>query len=372
MYEFHFDNTKVLIPKKPDLRYLYLEITTGCNLKCKMCFKQYWEDDEGDMDYSLFLKILEDAEEFPDLHLIVFGGIGEPTVHPHFMEMVKEVKNRGYALGVTTNGAFLTEKRLKKLVELRTDIIYFSIDSIPTQRIDLGHQTSALVLDRIKKIVDIKKELKTEFPHIGVEFVITKENYKGIFRIAKFLKDYNVDILLFSNILPLNERMKDMIVYDGSVDIEDYVEEIHRKAYFNYVIKVPEFKMKTERHCDFIEEKAAVIRWDGEVSPCYRFLHTYTEYIFGRPKRVEAFSFGNVREKSLKEIWTSREYSWFRFIVKNSLYPSCTDCSLVNYCDFAKDTEFDCWGNSPSCADCLWARRIIMCPVPEERYKRFW
>lgn len=49
------------------MKYLYVEITSRCNLKCEMCFKQYWEDTEGDMDWNLFLKILDDAEAFPSL-----------------------------------------------------------------------------------------------------------------------------------------------------------------------------------------------------------------------------------------------------------------------------------------------------------------
>ena len=57
-----------------------------------------------------------------------------------------------------------------------------------------------------------------------------------------------------------------------------------------------------------------------------------------------------------------KEYETFRYIVKNAIYPSCTDCSLREVCDFTKNTEFDCWGNHPSCGDCLWARSLIQCP----------
>ncbi|KUK18616.1 radical SAM protein, partial [Thermococcus sibiricus] len=118
MHEFHWDNAKILIPKTPDAKYLYVEITNRCNLRCEMCFKQYWEDEEGDMDYNLFLKILDDAKEFPNLKMIYFGGIGEPFVHPHFMDMVKEVKRRGYAVGISTNGFLLTDDLVEELVKL--------------------------------------------------------------------------------------------------------------------------------------------------------------------------------------------------------------------------------------------------------------
>ena len=90
-YSFTLWDGKVIVKPKLDMKYLYIETTSRCNLHCEMCFKQYWEDSEGDMDWELFLKILDDAKEFPELKMIYFGGIGEPSVHPRFMDMVREV-----------------------------------------------------------------------------------------------------------------------------------------------------------------------------------------------------------------------------------------------------------------------------------------
>ncbi|WP_297504485.1 tungsten cofactor oxidoreductase radical SAM maturase, partial [Thermococcus sp.] len=326
-HKFELNGTFVLIPKKPDLKYLYIEITNRCNLRCEMCFKQYWEDPEGDMDWELFLKILDDAEELPDLEMIYFGGIGEPTVHPRFMDMVREVKRRGFALGISTNGFLLTDKRIRELVELGVDLMYFSVDSVPTQPVDIGHIKPDYTGSRIRKIQEVKKELGKDVPHIGVEVVVTKENYNELVDVAHYVGSLGADTLLISNLLPITKEHAEMIVYDGSIDMTPIVNKL-QSIYHGYLHRIAEFSLRTERHCEFIEKKVAVIRWDGEVAPCYRFLHTYPEIVFGREKKVYAYSFGNVREKSLAEIWTSRDYSWFRFTVQNALYPSCTDCPL--------------------------------------------
>jgi len=372
MHRFQFDEVIISVPRAKDLRYLYVEITNRCNLRCEMCFKQYWQDEEGDMPYDLFIKLLNDASEFPDLRLVYFGGIGEPTVHPRFMDMVKEVKKRGYAVGISTNGFLLTEKRMEELVNLPVDLIYMSLDSLPVQPTEIGHVIPSVTIDRVKKFAELKKDRGQELPHIGVEVVLTKENYKEMGKIAKLLGDYNVDSLLFSNIIPVNEKHAEQILYDGKVDIEPYLDELRRNAYRGFYLHIPEFKLRTERHCDFIEKKVTVVRWDGEVTPCYRFLHTYPEYVFGREKMVYAHSFGNIKDKTLAQIWTSEEYSWFRFIVKNAIYPSCTDCSVVDACSYVHDSRTDCWGNEPSCGDCLWARRITLCPIPMESMHKFW
>ena len=372
MHTFHFDDAIINIPRRRDMRYLYVEITNRCNLKCEMCFKQYWEDEEGDMPYSLFIKLMDDASEFDDLRLVYFGGIGEPTVHPRFMDMAREVKKRGHALGFSTNGFLLTDKMMEQLVEMPVDLIYLSLDSLPVQPTEIGHIVPGVTLKRIKKLVERKRRRKSELPHIGVEVVLTKENYRDMGNIARVLGEYGIDALLFSNLIPVNERHAKLILYDGSVDIEPYLDELRRRAYSGFYLHIPEFRLRTERHCDFVEKKVAVVRWDGEVSPCYRFLHTYPEFVFGRKKMVYAHSFGNIKEKSLGEIWSSEDYAWFRFIVKNAIYPSCTDCPLVEACSYVEDTRRDCWGNEPSCGDCLWARRITLCPIPMESMGKFW
>ena len=71
---------------------------------------------------------------------------------------------------------------------------------------------------------------------------------------------------------------------------------------------------------------------------------------------------GNINEKHPADIWKDAEYVNFRLAVKNFRFPSCSDCKDLEGCSMADNNEMDCWGNSPSCAECLWSRRLIACP----------
>lgn len=364
-YRFPIYDGEVVIRPKLDLKVLYLELTTRCNLACEMCFKQHWMDAEGDMDPLLYEKVLRDMEEFPELRAVVFGGIGEPTVHPRFMEMALKVIEKGYELYLTTNGLYLSEKKFLELAEAGISGIYFSVDVLPSVTTKLQHIGSKRVLDVIRSLASWRRERGRYEPLIGAEVVVTKDNYKAVPDLIRHFREAGLDEVIISNILPVSREHVDKIVYDGSVDVEWLVEKLEAEAERGLRVRIPNFQVKTERKCLFDEAKAAVIRWDGEVVPCYRFLHTYKEYVLGREKLVKMYSFGNVRYRSLAEIWMSREYTFFRFVTRNYYYPSCTDCRLNTSCDFVKTTEMDCWGNAPSCADCLWARDIVRCPVPQ-------
>ena len=116
----------------------------------------------------------------------------------------------------------------------------------------------------------------------------------------------------------------------------------------------------TKRPSPILWIKTLFVRWDGEIAPYCRFLHTVKEYVFKIKKRIYAYIFGNINKEYIYDIWNKRDYKWFRFIVENSIYSSYIDCVFNESCDFIKDTEIDCWGGLPSCANCLWLRNIII------------
>ena len=64
-----------------DLKNLYIEPTSHCNLECVMCSRRNWKNEtKGHMEVSLFDKIVN---EIPNsVNRIFFGGVGEPLHHP--------------------------------------------------------------------------------------------------------------------------------------------------------------------------------------------------------------------------------------------------------------------------------------------------
>lgn len=361
--DFKLNNAKITFIEE-ELKKIYVEITNGCNLSCKMCYRNYWQDSIGFMGKDLFKRLMEQLNEFSSIDVFHFGGIGEPLVHPDFMEFMELAKKK-YQVHVSTNGTLLNDKVSEKIVNLGIDRIIFSLDSPEEQGFkDIRGISRNIIYKNIKTIVEMKKKVRSDLPDLEIEFVAMKSNIKEIPEIADVARELGVSKIIVSNLLPLSEEQAREIVYDGSMHYEKHVSEFLRRAMGHRMMTImPEFKLRTERVCDFMEKKSTVVSWDGAVIPCYRFLHTYPEYIFGRKKMVNRYSFGNIKEKSLRDIWNSKEYMRFRFIVSSSLYPSCIDCVFAEKkCHFVLNTDIDCEGNSPSCGDCLWSRRIVLCP----------
>jgi organic radical activating enzyme len=62
------------------------------------------------------------------------GNYGDPIYHPEFHDLVKELKQRGSAVVITTNGSYRKPEWWQQLVELidNTDTVIFSVDGTPT------------------------------------------------------------------------------------------------------------------------------------------------------------------------------------------------------------------------------------------------
>ena len=65
-----------LYPLRPDVRKVYLEPTTRCNLHCRTCVRNVWEEPLEDMSATTFERVLDGLRDLPELREVVFGGYG--------------------------------------------------------------------------------------------------------------------------------------------------------------------------------------------------------------------------------------------------------------------------------------------------------
>ena len=121
----------------PEPTGVYIEPTNLCTLRCAGCARttfikqwpQHWRNHSIDIDVLM---------KFLDINLInktiiLSGNYGDPIYHPEFIELVKQVKQRGARLEITTNGSHRKSEWWQELVKHFTsaDTITFSIDGLP-------------------------------------------------------------------------------------------------------------------------------------------------------------------------------------------------------------------------------------------------
>jgi len=98
-------------------------ITTCCNCKCKMCGMHKKKPE------FISLKDAKRVLDFFDKNkfLIVYFTGGEPSLHPHLIEIMEYANNLGFAISITSNGT-ISEDQLMEAKQAGLNTLSISLD----------------------------------------------------------------------------------------------------------------------------------------------------------------------------------------------------------------------------------------------------
>lgn len=136
--------------KSPErsLRYLELQITDKCNLRCRHCY--IGNSESSALSLKQIRAILKEFEEMQGLRVLISGG--EPIMHEGFQEINTMLPEFFIRKVLFTNGLLLNKKRLKGL---NVDEIQISIDGLEEAHDSLrGKGTFKLAFDAVKLAID--------------------------------------------------------------------------------------------------------------------------------------------------------------------------------------------------------------------------
>jgi radical SAM protein with 4Fe4S-binding SPASM domain len=119
---------KVIPSPKPSLRYLELQLTHRCNLRCSHCYLDH--PIPLDLDLDIVVNILEEFEVMQGLRLIISGG--EPLLYPYFWELNRLLPQYAFRKVLLTNATQITLEVAKRL---RVDEVQISLDGL-----EKGHE----------------------------------------------------------------------------------------------------------------------------------------------------------------------------------------------------------------------------------------
>ena len=107
----------------PSLRYLELQITDRCNLRCRHCY--IGENVPKELSVRQITEILKEFEEMQGLRLMITGG--EPLLHSSFDALNDVLPDFLIRKVLFTNGLLLNKDLLRRL---NVDEIQISIDGL--------------------------------------------------------------------------------------------------------------------------------------------------------------------------------------------------------------------------------------------------
>lgn len=134
-------------------------------------------DNSPEMDefsWEECVRLLDECEACGIQSLTLTGG--EPMLHPHFMDLCREIAHRNLWLSeITTNGSFITEAVLHALKKLNLNpLIKISFDGLgyhDWMRSHSGAQEQALTAIRLCTAMDVKVRVQTNIHRLNAESI---------------------------------------------------------------------------------------------------------------------------------------------------------------------------------------------------------
>ena len=365
------------------LKKLYIEPTNQCNLSCRTCIRNTWDEPLGQMDSITFEKIINSLKDMSPLPTVIFGGFGEPLHLPDIAAMVAEVKSINAPVELITNGTLLHEKLSRDLMAAGIDVLWLSLDgATPESYADV--RLGALLPEVIANVSRMRySSWAYEYPqfHLGIIFVAMKRNIDDLPEVLRIGTQLKADRYIVTNVLPYTAELVKELLYEivmgeltdvpspfspylniSKIDMNDDTREALYRVIKNFRLgnHSRDATVNLSNYCPFIEKGAAAIAWDGSLSPCLALMHSHPSYLHDRTRLTRKHVIGNINNDTLSNLWIAPDYVELRTRVQDFDF---SPCSLCGGCDLSLANEEDCFGNGfPTCGGCLWVQGVVQCP----------
>lgn len=358
-----------LISLAPEARphVAILELTTRCNLSCVHCFRNVMRDPREDMPIEVARVVVRELRE-AGVRRVVLTGWGEPLVHPEIAEILEMLKRTGFEVVLNTNGTLLHEY-LREVIECCDEVVV-SLEGIRREQHEMTRGAGVFdkVIEALAEILSEKEKRRSRKPLVGMQFVVTKHNVDQLPDIADFAVRHGIGAVYLSNYIPVTPDGMTLTCYACEKCAEHArgkLSELSKRLFdvWNVMVVKSSFTPRVDFTCPFVEKSALYVRFDGLVSPCMNYAHSWRFYIFSIERTIEAVTFGDLTRERLSTIWRKEEYVRMRMNAKFRQFPSCLNCELQDVCSYTLTNEADCLGNSPTCGHCPFAHGLATCPL---------
>jgi radical SAM protein with 4Fe4S-binding SPASM domain len=317
-----------------------LALTHRCNMSCVYCINV---DNNKEMSSEMVDKVIESTLSMGVGCVSISGG--EPTLHPRFWDIVRELGKNAVNVTVETNGSTMSRSSVRKLAKYGVFGISLSIDSLDEEDYPaLGQNalTPQHLLSVIEWLTDAGLHVRTSA--VLVEGINSKR--AKALGLWKALDELDVGVQCYSSVIPQGKGKN----HAQNADMFNVAAELGKKVFGERLRKqtgrdrvAASSVMKSESHVPRIECGAGVHRVaiapDGRVSTCLQ---------------MADLAAGWLPDEELEDIWESSPVFEFFRKKENVESPICRKCEHWDQCRGGCKVRAGLYGGSIAYPD-LWS-----------------
>lgn len=326
---------------RPDLPYaLQIEITSNCNLRCKMCPLSTTGTLSSITPGHMHELVWEDLLPFArSVGNVMIAGFGEPLVHKGCLPLLRQLDAEGIAISIVTNGMAITPRTAAELTAIRglyhINVSIDSPDPVAYQAIRGADVGKALAgLRNLMEAIDNPER-------VSVSSVVTAENIATLAAFPPILAGLGVRYYVLQELINYVDETSELdpiqldqfpghieqirarcaesgVTFQSTIPERLHLalhdnERLHDSFYDDTYLSVDQ-----ARQCNLAWEIPYVDK-DGLVYPC---CYAATQ---------GAAILGDLRQASMAQVWAGEAYQGFRAaILDGRTTPEiCRSCTAV-------------------------------------------
>ncbi len=340
-----------------------MKLTNKCNLRCKHCYQ--WNEDgyhkfmdqeeqNQDLDFEIVKKLLNETKR-SESRLYLWGG--EPLCYKNFDKICDLIAADLRETVICTN-AILLEEHLDSIIKISEKLeLLIPVEGFEQEHDEIRGKGN---FQKVMKVIDRLLELKEKNifkGKISIHTVINDNIIDKLYDLAEFYETKKIDFVLFcypwyissetsckmdnyfrekfswiDNTNNAGEKSWHAFKYNINADniekLKEQLQKINQKIWrislryqpdleaedINEFVLGNEVMSLKNRKCLSISTRMDVMP-DGSVTAC---------------KFFSELQMGNLKNRSVSEIWHCEEFSRLREIIDNELMPVCSKCSVLH------------------------------------------
>ena len=331
---------------KIPFRYFF-ELTYRCNLACPYCYVGS-ERNKDELSLDDWKKVIA---QIPFYSIVTLVG-GEPLIRKDFIEILETVSKR--VLGkthVVSNGILINDDIIKAFIKYKLLLLSVSLDGYGE-----NHDKNRGKEGIFDKIVSNLENLKSQKPKqmVDIKTIVLENNLDDLPKLYNLCTKMDFDFLsvsfLRNNNWKQNSHLEDSFIseFTQNYPIELYFDMEHFKEVYREIeelSKKSKVKLRFSPKFEYLKDPLSGIEKffnTPEEIPLNQIYKPCTYPYNNMMINPEGFVYpclsqkiGNVKEKSLKELFNSPNYCCFRKNLKASggTFGACQMCCELSVKD---------------------------------------
>jgi len=311
-----------------------LNVTTRCNLNCKMCYNKFNNIPiEDELTATEIKDFLDQVMEFSEKHVLLNIGGGEPFIVPDkTLEVAEYATHLGFKdVWIITNGTLITREIARQINRLKLKIMV-SLDGSNEKEHDFLRGKG-----NFKKTVRGIKLLKKEGVFVMTNFMCHKSNYKSLNAYYGLAKQLGVDSARFIPFKLMGGGLEGEIKKVPIDKLMDTAYEmfIHHPEYESlrgsdcFSVFAFECRRAVKQDWCGAGELTVLLDADGTIYPCPGHI-------------LPEFKCGNIRTQSFRDIWlNSQVLKNLREKYRINSYEKCSSCIVRYWCLWCRGETYN-------------------------------